>query len=134
MKEKIQNSGRPVRGFDEIFRTSMEFLASPCNLWNSERLEDKRAVLKLTFAEKLAYVRNEGFRTPETTLPFKVLGGISRGLNKMAEREGFEPSDPAKGQRISSASHSATLAPLQKTLSIIISRRGGQLSIENIMA
>ena len=91
MKEKIQNSGRPVRGFDEIFRTSMEFLASPCNLWNSERLEDKRAVLKLTFAEKLAYVRNEGFRTPETTLPFKVLGGISRGVNKMAERQGFEP-------------------------------------------
>ena len=30
----------------------------------------------------------------------------------LAEREGFEPSDPLRGQHISSVSHSTTLAPL----------------------
>ncbi len=94
MSENIANCGKPVRGFDEMFRTAMDFLANPWKLWSSEALEDKRAVLKLAFADRLAYVRNEGFRTAETTLPFKVLGGLSGGENKLAERVGFEPTDP----------------------------------------
>ena len=91
MKEKVAACGKPVRGFDETFRTAMEFLASPWKLWASEALEDKRAVLKLTFADRLAYVRNEGFRTPETTLPFNALGGFLEGKSKMAPSTGFEP-------------------------------------------
>ncbi|MEW7986881.1 MAG: recombinase family protein, partial [Candidatus Thiodiazotropha sp.] len=90
--EKTATTGKPVRGFDGSFRTALDFLANPWKLWNSDRLEDKRAVLKLTFADRLGYVRNEGFRTAKTTLPFKVLGDISGPKMKMAEREGFEPS------------------------------------------
>ena len=92
MTEKIATIGKPVREFEETFRTAMDFLASPWKLWKSDRLEDKRAVLKLVFADHLAYVRNEGFRTAETTLPFRLLGGNSGVDFKMAEREGFEPS------------------------------------------
>jgi len=33
--------------------------------------------LKLTFSGKVSYARNDGFRTAETTLPFKMLAGIS---------------------------------------------------------
>ena len=54
-------------------------------------MADRHAVMKLTFADRLAYIRGEGFRTPETTLPFKALGGFSGGENKMAPRRGFEP-------------------------------------------
>ena len=43
---------------------------NPCYLWESDRIEDKRAVLKLTFAERLAYTRGEGFRTALTSSPF----------------------------------------------------------------
>jgi len=86
LQEKMATLGKPVREFDETFRTAFEFLASPWKIWNSDRLEDKRAVLKLTFADRLRYVRNEGFRTAETTLPFKVLGGLSGSKNKMAVR------------------------------------------------
>ena len=75
----------------------MEFLASPWKLWASEAQEDKRAVLKLIFADRLAYVRNEGFRTPETTLPFNALGGSLEGKSKMARPEGFEPPASASG-------------------------------------
>jgi hypothetical protein len=73
LSEKIANCGRPLRSFDETLRTSLAFLANPCNLWASERPEDKKKVLKLAFADRLAYVRNEGFRTPDLALPFKVV-------------------------------------------------------------
>jgi hypothetical protein len=33
-------------------------------------------VLKLAFGDRLTYVRNEGFRTPDLALPFKVLADL----------------------------------------------------------
>jgi site-specific DNA recombinase len=97
LKEKIAFCGRPLRSYDETFRTAMEFLSKLYKLWLSHRLEDKRAVLKLTFSDRLAYVRNEGFRTAKTTLPFKVLADFSQGQNKMARPRGFEPLTSASG-------------------------------------
>jgi hypothetical protein len=67
----------------------MEFLAKPHKIWCSERLEDNRAVLKLTFSDRLAYVQNERFRTEKTTLPFKVLAEFSGGKNRMVRPRGF---------------------------------------------
>ena len=90
MQEKIAKCGRPIRDFDDSFRTAMDFLANPHELWASERMEGRHAVMKLTFADRLAYVRGEGFRTPETTLPFKALGGISGSNSEMARPERFE--------------------------------------------
>ena len=89
--ENIAKTGRPVRSFDETLRTALGFLASPCQLWSSERLEDKRTVLKLAFAERLAYKRNEGFRTPHFSLPFKALAYFEMPDFKLAEQAGFEP-------------------------------------------
>ncbi len=94
LNEKIANCGRPVRDFDGTLRTALDFLGNPQLLWHSERLEDKRTVLKLAFGERLEYVRNEGFRTPETTLPFKVLADFQAGRNKMAHPERFERPTP----------------------------------------
>lgn len=50
-----------LRDFDESFRTAMDFLANPHQLWATGRLEERHAVMKLTFADRLAYVREEGF-------------------------------------------------------------------------
>ena len=57
-------------------------------LWTSPRLEDKRTVLKLAFTERLAYTRNEGFRTITPALPFKVLTDLKCGKSKMARPGG----------------------------------------------
>ena len=54
----------------------MEFLSNPYKLWASEKIEHQRAVLKLAFSDRLTYVRNQGYRTTKTTLPFKVLDGF----------------------------------------------------------
>ena len=83
---------KPLDTFERTFRTAMAFLDNPLKLWNSSRFEDKRAVLKLTFADQLAYKQNEGFRTANFSLPFKLLGDFSTLESKMALPEGLEPS------------------------------------------
>ncbi len=69
----------------------MEALAKPHKLWRSDRLEDNKAVLKLIFSDWLAWLRNEGFRSAKTALPFKVLADFLAGENKMARPTGVEP-------------------------------------------
>jgi site-specific DNA recombinase len=91
LSEKIENCGRPLRSYDETFRTAMEFLANPYKIWVSDRLEDRRAVLKLVFADRLAYAKDEGFRTAETSLPFKALEGFSGSKKEMVPLAGLEP-------------------------------------------
>jgi site-specific DNA recombinase len=101
LAEKIAGCDTPIRDYDESFRTALSFLANPCNLWTSPRLEDKRAVLKLTFSDHLRYHRREGFRTPEIALPFKMLGKAFSSKEWMARPAGFEPAAPGLGIRCS---------------------------------
>lgn len=84
IKEKMANAGQPKAGFEQSLRTALVFLSSPWNLWSSERLEDRKAVLKLAFAKPLHYRRNEGFRTADLSLPFKILTQISGDNGEMA--------------------------------------------------
>lgn len=90
-EEALAAPAKPAKAFEESFRTAMEFLANPRKLWGSRRIEDQRAVLKLTFADKLAYGRESGFRTTNFALPFKLLGDFSAGFEGVAPRAGFEP-------------------------------------------
>lgn len=97
IKENLLSSGKPQRPFEEMFEHAMAFLKNPQKLWASKRLEDKRAVLKLTFSSRLAYCRNRGFRTPQTALPFKALGPIQSGEIELVRPTGFEPVTPRLG-------------------------------------
>lgn len=47
-------------------------------------------MLKLAFAGRLAYTRKEGFKTPDVSLPFKVLEGFGGGKIEMARPERFD--------------------------------------------
>lgn len=76
LQEKIANCGRPLVDYDTTFRTAQLFLENPFILWDSERLEDKRAVLKMAFSEPLKYDRKLGFRTAEISMPFKMLNDV----------------------------------------------------------
>lgn len=88
MTEKMNQSGKAQRPFDELFELALSALANPLALWHSPRLEDKKTLIKLSFEERLVYCRNGGFRTPKTTLPFKALGAFRSGENEMAHRRG----------------------------------------------
>ncbi|GLQ36782.1 hypothetical protein GCM10007908_04020 [Rhizobium albus] len=91
MRDKLANCGKPLKGFNETYRTAFDFLANPCKLWHSPRIEDRRAVLKLVFAEKLPYARGEGYRTAQISMPFKLLGNAHGRKNEMVPRDGVEP-------------------------------------------
>jgi site-specific DNA recombinase len=90
MEEKIGQCGRPLRPYDDMYRTSLQFLENPHKIWALGRFEDKRAVLKLAFANRLTYVRNEGYRTPDLSMPFKVLGNFFGHENKMVPKRRLE--------------------------------------------
>lgn len=73
LAEKIANSGKPPRSFDDSLRTALTFLGNPWKLWASGRLDHQRAVLKIAFSSNLQYDRNSGFRTAEMASPFNAL-------------------------------------------------------------
>ena len=53
LEEKIAKCGSLAPDYEIASRTALAFLQNPYNLWTSEQLEHRRAVLKLVFSEKL---------------------------------------------------------------------------------
>ena len=84
LDEKLAKAGKPQRAFGEMFELAMRFLATPCNLWKSERLEDKQTVIKLVFSAPLKYSREEGFQTPATSCIFGVFENPPLQMRGMA--------------------------------------------------
>jgi site-specific DNA recombinase len=111
--ERLNQKPGPRRPFEEMFELACDFLANPCNLWKTESAAARKMVLKLTLAERLEYCRKSGFRTPKTTLPFKVLGNVLSGQGSMAEKKGFEPSIPFPVYSLSRGAPSTTRPPLR---------------------
>lgn len=87
IRERIAEITRPARDFDKPVRTALGFLANPWNLWRSERLEDRRAALKIAFARRLRYRRGGGFRTADLSLPFRRIDQFSGDDLKMARSD-----------------------------------------------
>ena len=94
--EKVAECGRPISDQSGTLRNALQFLENPCTLWASDRLENKRAVLKLVFAENLSWRLGKGLRTAKTTLPFKVLGASMGSKIQMVPRRGLEPPRPCE--------------------------------------
>ncbi|MBP6111967.1 MAG: recombinase family protein [Sphingobium sp.] len=91
-EEKTARCGTALPSYDETFRTAIDFFGNPWKHWENGTLEDKRIVLQLTLDTHLSYDWNDGVRTADLSLPFKVLNSVCERENVMAEREGFEPS------------------------------------------
>ena len=108
LRERQASCGRPVRDFNSSHRTALEFLQNPLNLWKTGHFSDRRAVLKMVFAERLPYARGEGFRTALTSSPFRVLSHLERGDSEMVRAVGLEPTLLAEPDFESGASTSFT--------------------------
>jgi site-specific DNA recombinase len=92
--DNIARAAKPIRSFNETYRTAFDFLGNPSKLWHSPYIEDRRAVLKLVFAERLPYVRGQGYRTAKISTPFKMLGDMDMSKmssEKMVPPVGIEP-------------------------------------------
>ena len=91
LREKVSQCGKPLADFETTYRTAMTFLGNPWKLWDSPRYEDKRAVLKMVFTERLPYRRGKGYRTAATSLPFEVFRLLDKPQSEMVRAVGIEP-------------------------------------------
>jgi site-specific DNA recombinase len=94
LTEKAASAGRPMKSFDESFRTSFAFLSNPRILWASGRVEHRRKMLRLLFGGRVQYGISEGLRTPQITKLFAALEEFSNDNSRMARPKGFEPLTP----------------------------------------
>lgn len=84
MSKKVEQPGK----FTQSLELSLAFLSNPWKLWDTGQVSLRRTVLKLAFAERIKYTRNEDPRTPEISLPFKALTCFSGGdIGNGAARE-----------------------------------------------
>ena len=95
LEEKQGQVGQPVRPFDDMYRTALGFLAKPHETWANGSYAVKRAVLKLALTDRITYDRKSGYRTPDFSLPFKVLEDFNMLKKQMVPGGGIEP--PTRG-------------------------------------
>lgn len=61
LQEKLRDDGKTRHTFEEMFEQALVFLSNPWKLWNSDRIELKRTVLKLAFADRLRIAEKTAF-------------------------------------------------------------------------
>ena len=91
LRQQVANHDTPKGTFEEKLEPALQFLANPWKLWSCGQITLQRAVLKLAFSERVAYHRKEGYRTPKTSLPFKVLESFRAGKSDLVRVKGLEP-------------------------------------------
>lgn len=64
LEEQRQNAAPRAGTFDELFELAMSFLANPSKLWVLGKLEYQKLVLRLTFADRLVWCPETGFKPP----------------------------------------------------------------------
>ena len=91
LREKMNRGSMPERDFDKVYNTALEFLKNPRKLWLSERIEDKRTLLKIVLTEPMTYNHNTGNNTALTSSLFMLFKGCHTPSFRMVEPWGIEP-------------------------------------------
>ena len=81
----------PDGNYEEKLEPLFAFLVNPWKIWKNGHINLRRIVLKLVFADRIAYHRNEGARTANLSLPFNFLRMFQIALWKMVRAVGLEP-------------------------------------------
>ncbi|MGB0659542.1 MAG: recombinase family protein [Mangrovicoccus sp.] len=71
MDTQITNFSAARGSFKDTIRTATEFLLNPWKLWDQGTCSDQKQLLRMVFADNLAYCPNQGIRTPEFDLTFQ---------------------------------------------------------------
>ncbi len=86
-RDALSAQAREMFGVDTSLEgavgTVFDFIENPLSIWENGDFEDKRLVLKLAFAKKIPYCKENGFGTAAMSLPFKVLKDFEAGKSKM---------------------------------------------------
>ena len=77
--EPLPNVGR----FEECIELGIQFLSRPWDIYKNGSFTLRQTVLRLVFSQPLTFTPDGVYGTIKTTLPFKVLGGLSAKKCKM---------------------------------------------------
>ncbi|MBL4673008.1 MAG: hypothetical protein JKX81_12170, partial [Arenicella sp.] len=88
--EKLTNGTQPKHSFDEMFELAIQFIGDPHRIWASGHIHLQRIVLRLGFAERICYHRENGFSNVIKSLPFKVLEDSNTPKVRVVGRARFE--------------------------------------------
>jgi hypothetical protein len=69
VQEKLAAPAPAQASFEETYRTAMEFVENPANLWGSDNLKARRVVPKLLFGGRMLYRKNRVIEPPESPIP-----------------------------------------------------------------
>ena len=113
--EKSHAAKQPKGKVDDFIELSLQFLSNPWKIWETGNMTLRKTVLKLAFQERPTYDRNEGYRTPKTTLPFKALSGFDTEKSVLVRVKGLEPPRLAAPEPKSGASTNSATPALKFT-------------------
>ena len=109
MAETLHSQPQKPDSFEDKLEPVLTFLANPWKLWETGHIHARRLVAKLAFADRVAYDRKLGARTPEIALPFKALGDVytlqkkSGAVEKTRTSTGVTPQRPQRCASTNSA-------------------------------
>ena len=90
LADKLDQKTESRHSLEDILELSVLFLASPWKIWGKGGLTHKKAVLGPAFKAPLAYSKENGFRTPQTSVIFRFLSYFKEKC-EMVRSGGLEP-------------------------------------------
>ena len=90
LNERLGAHAKPCQRPSQEFEPVLGFLKNPMNLWPSDDLARKQALMKMLFAARPGYKKKIGVRTPIYACPVNALTAISDGKSEMAHPKRFE--------------------------------------------
>ena len=99
LQEKLKTLGLASVSFETALEVVLGFLENPLVIWGNENINAKRLVLKLVFAEKLAFHPKFGFETAQKSMLVGLFEQVSAKNSQDVEVGGIEP--PSKEKCVS---------------------------------
>ncbi len=91
LQEKLKSLGLATISFETALEVVVGFLENPVVIWAKEEINAKRLVLKLVFAEKLAFHPKFGFETAQKSLLIGLFEQISTNKTQDVEMGVLKP-------------------------------------------
>jgi hypothetical protein len=90
-REKLKNLGVSAESFGTALEVVLSYLKNPIAIWENGELQTKKLILRLVFAEKLAFHHKDGFGTAQMPLIIGQFEQISVKDSQGVEMAGVEP-------------------------------------------
>ena len=107
IQEKLKTLGVASVSFETALEIVFGFLENPLVIWEKEDMNAKRLVLKLVFAEKLAFHPDLGFETTQKSPFVGLFEQFSAKKTQDVEVRGIEPRSKEKRASVSTMRRSS---------------------------